>query len=143
MRFSMAQTTFVDRYALFWATLWGFVSWYVIERPVRIFERYWDYATAFAEVFAFGFLLRTLLAPWKNITDTKKKPGFDLGEWGERLVLNIISRVIGMIVRIFALVFGGLMELALLAGLIVFIVVWFIYPALIVIAVTFLTRSFF
>lgn len=139
----MQQTTFVDRYTLFWATLWGFVSWYVIEKPVRIFARYWDYATAFAEIFAFGFLLQTLFAPWKNIMDIKKKPGIDVSEWGQRLVLNMTSRVIGMIVRLVALILGLIIEVTLLVGMIVCITVWFAYPALVVIAVTFLTRSLF
>lgn len=139
----MQQTAFVDRYTLFWATLWGFVSWYVIEKPVRIFARYWDYTLAFAEIFAFGFLVRTLVAPWKNITDMKKKPGIDLSEWGQRFVLNMTSRVIGMIVRLVALVMGLVIEIGLLIGGIMFLALWFAYPALVMIGITFLIRSLF
>ena len=141
MRFSMQQTTFVDRYALLWTTLWGFVSWYFIEKPVRIFARYFDYTTAFAEIFAFVFLLRTLLAPWKNIVDVKKKPGFNLSEFGQHVVFNATSRVIGMIVRLTALAIGMIVELALLVGVIVFVMTWFAYPAIAVVAMTFLIRS--
>ncbi|MBI3335954.1 hypothetical protein HYZ98_00085 [Candidatus Peregrinibacteria bacterium] len=137
----MQQTTFVDRYALLWTTLWGFVSWYIGEKPVRIFQRYWDYTTAFAEIFSFIFLLKTLFAPWKNITDVKKKSGFDLSQWGQRVVLNITSRVVGMIVRMIALITGVVIEVLLLAGFVFLSVAWFAYPALAVIAVTFLTRS--
>ena len=48
-----------------------------------------------------------------------------------------------MIVRLTAFTIGAMVELVLLGGVIVVVTVWFSYPAIAVVAMTFLIRSLF
>ena len=52
-----------------------FLSWYYLEAPLNIVRAYAAYARAFAEIVPFGFLLLTLLSPWKNIVDRSPMHG--------------------------------------------------------------------
>lgn len=118
-----------------------FLKWYFLEKPVRILKTYWEYCKAFNEVFSFGFLLRTLFSPWKQITDKYPSKGFDIGQIAQTFTLNVTTRVIGFIFRIFAFAFGLLMHLVLLAGFVAFFSAWLLFPVLFVWGVVYLFQS--
>lgn len=65
-----------------------------------------NFYTAVANLFIFlpyffsvTTLFKTLFAPWKNLTSTKTTRGFSIDEWFSRLSFNIISRIIGCMMR--------------------------------------------
>ena len=73
--------------------------------------------------FSVGVLARTLFAPWRRIVSFKEEPGFSIAEFLERLSFNIISRIIGFLVRLALIVWGLFAELAMaLMGLLVLLV---------------------
>ena len=81
--------------------------------------------TGVAEIFSVGQLLRTLFAPWRRIITY---PGASLADkwhaWGD----NMVSRVIGFVVRIFV-IFAALVTIAAIAVLTAIeIVVWPLLP---------------
>src|SRR3989338_3146873 len=53
----------------------------------------------FPYFFSVPVLLKTLFSPWKKISSKKSGTGFSIDEWFNRLSLNLISRVIGLILR--------------------------------------------
>ncbi len=123
-------------------TFQDFVHWYLLEKPVRILKAYWAYAKACNEVFSFGFLLRTLFSPWKQITENYPNKGFDLGRIGQAFTLNIITRIIGCIFRLSAFLIGVFIQLLLLAGFLSFFLAWLLFPVLFVWGVWILIHSF-
>jgi len=85
----------------------GLKSW-------KNFLKFWLY------FFSIGLLLKTLFAPWRR--DVTKYPrGFDIKQWAQVLLFNLLSRIIGAIVRLVAIVFGLLIILIFIALLPVFV----------------------
>jgi hypothetical protein len=76
--------------------------------------------------------LRTLFAPWKGIRDDYPAKGFDLEKIAENWALNMTSRTIGFLFRIGAIFISILMQCALLAGFALYLVLWMLYPLLII-----------
>jgi len=120
-----------------------FLKWYFLEKPLRIVKTYWEYFAAFNEVFSFGFLLRTLFSPWKQITDKYPARGFNLGQIAQTFTLNVTTRVIGCIFRIVAFIFGMSMHLALLVGFAAFLTAWLLFPGIFMWGMNYLLQSLF
>lgn len=78
--------------------------------------------------FSLPLLIRTLFAPWKRMIMYDKKPGFDLDRFFQTLTFNMVSRVVGAMVRI-TLFFVGIILIVLtgIAGAFGF-VFWLIFP---------------
>lgn len=116
----------------------AFVSWYFGERPQEIVALYLRYAGAFSESFAMLFMLKTMFAPWKSITDEYPTKGLNLQAITATFFLNLTSRAIGFVVRIAAIVMGLFTQLVLLTGFMAYLAVWLLYPVLLVLAIPFL-----
>ena len=72
--------------------------------------------------FSFGILVKTLFAPWKRLIIEDDTVGFDFAKFFENLSFNIISVVIGAIVRIGLII----TTLFCLVVYVLFSVVWFL-----------------
>lgn len=77
--------------------------------------------------FSMPILLRTMFAPWRRIITP---PGGSLEQRGRALVDNAVSRLVGFVVRLMALIAGGVLLAAyvIIGGLIVLL--WPIWPVL-------------
>ncbi len=115
-----------------------FLHWYFTERPVELARAYTRYAKAFGAVFSMIFLLRTLFAPWKSIQDAYPTKGFNLNDILQTLTLNVTARAIGFIIRLAAIVAGLVLQVALFAGFSLYILLWVLFPVIIIIALPFL-----
>ena len=113
--------------SIFWGT---FLSWYFWEEPKRIVKNYASYARAFEEIFSFVFLIRTLLKPWKNITDAYPQKGFNIGAIAQAFTLNMTARMIGFLFRFVTLLFGIAIQVTLLAGFLAYLLLWLFFPAI-------------
>ena len=60
--------------------------------------------------FSVSTLLKTLFSPWKNLTVKKKSRAFSLNEYLNVLSFNLISRVMGFIMRLSILIFYLLVQ---------------------------------
>lgn len=105
-----------------------FLSWYILHRPSAILRTWGRYASAFGESFSFIFLLKTFLAPYKNIKDEYPRRGFNLENILQTLTLNITARVIGMIFRTVAIVIGIAVQALLAACFIAYFLLWIFFP---------------
>lgn len=121
----------------------SFARWYYGEMPVRIVKAYREYALAFWEMFAFFFLLKTLLAPWKNITDPYPRKGFNIGKIAETFTLNVTARVIGLIFRLVTIMVGLVVQACALIAAVVWLVFWLGYPLILLVAIPYLLGFFF
>lgn len=125
------------------AILPSFVSWYYAEHPVRIIRTYGSFAVAFRESFSILFLLKTLFEPWKRIKDTYPSKGFNAQAILETLFLNLTTRGIGAFIRLCAIIAGLAIQIVLLAGFIVWLAVWLLFPFIVAVGIPILfIRSF-
>ncbi|MDO8265173.1 MAG: hypothetical protein Q7T34_02270, partial [Candidatus Parcubacteria bacterium] len=85
-------------------------------------------------------LFRTLFSPWRKYNFSYGK-GFDIGRYSETLVFNIFSRIIGLLLRIFLIAAGLIIEAGIfLAGFLV-LGIWFLHPLILAIALIFSIRQ--
>ncbi len=104
------------------------LKWYALTEPRAIVIGYVRYARALQEIIPFVFLVMTLFSPWKNIREKKKGHGFNLNDFIGRLTLNVFSRVVGAVVRIFTIIFGVIAQIILLALFLAYFSFWIVYP---------------
>ena len=101
---------------------------------VRIWLNYLWFIQHF---FSITILFKTLLQPFKKLDD-KSKTGFNLEALAQKLVVNLISRLVGIFVRTAIILLGvGFLLLAFLIG-VVTLLIWTTLP-LAIIAILVLT----
>jgi len=119
----------------------SFLPWYFFEEPKRIVKTYGAYAGAFMEIISITFLLRTLVSPWKSITDEYPDNRMNIGGIAQSLTLNITSRIIGFLFRIVALTISITIQVTLLVFFTAYLLLWFLYPGILVAGIAYLTST--
>lgn len=122
-------------------TLKVFLPWYVARKPAGIVKDYIAYCDALNEIFSFGFLLRTLVSPWKGITDNYPKRGLDLSMMGQAFVLNMMSRLIGCIFRLVTIAAGVIAQVCCLVFFACYLLVWIAFPLLAAVALGYVLHT--
>ncbi len=96
----------------------SYFTWHFISAPRNILRITRNFVIFFYHYFSIPLLLKTLFAPWKKLYHAKDRAGFSPNEFFERLSFNLISRCIGLTLRIFVINFGIFCIIAtLLTGL--------------------------
>jgi len=108
-----------------------FIEWYFFEHPQRIIRGWKNLLKFNLEYFSIPLLLKTLFSPWKRYRWSYGR-GFDLRRYLEAFVSNAISRGLGAILRIFLIIIGIGVEFLLLIGGIIGLILWFIWPIVLV-----------
>ena len=121
--------------SLFWNT---FLSWYLLTRPLQIIQTYFAYARTFWEMLSITFLLKTLISPWKNLTDAYPKNSLNLSQLAQTFTMNCTARMIGLIIRLSTIIIGLLVQIALLAFFIIYFLFWMTFPVIAVIGIQYL-----
>ncbi len=106
---------------------------------------WWHYGQAFRQIrhlaknflwftvhfFSLPQLTRSLIAPWRRIT-TERGRRFSLEDVAGYLIVNLISRLIGAMIRTIVITLGLLTLLTLTVGTIIVYAAWILAPLLIV-----------
>lgn len=108
----------------------AFVRWYLLDRPLGIARGGGRYAHAFTQSFSIVFLLKTLFSPWKNIVEEGKARSVQqmLEGWS----LNLLSRGVGCVVRLAAVLVGCVLALTAIVLGIALAMAWYVLPLTIV-----------
>lgn len=112
-----------------------FLPWVIWQEPKRIVRGYREYARAFNEILSVGFLLRTLVSPWKGIAEEMPS----IVRWDRFLqafFVNLVTRGIGMVIRLVAIIVSLALQILLLALFLILFIGWFIFPIIAVIGVS-------
>lgn len=111
--------------------IWLWFFWYFFEMPKEILKGWRNFLLFNLNYFSMPLLLKTLFSHWKRFY-WKRGRGFDIGEYFNVLVSNLMSRFLGAFVRLILIIVGTAIELFIfLAGLIVF-VGWMVLPVLLI-----------
>ena len=106
-----------------------YLVWYFFDTPKGILRAWRNCLKFNLNHWSVPLLLQTWLSPWRRYRYSYGK-GFSFTKYFEVFSFNLISRVIGAIIRSSLIVIGSLMEiLILLAGAAVFLF-WLILPLL-------------
>lgn len=102
----------------------------------------WHYSRAFRDVssfwmniawfvthfFSMPLLFRTLLSPWKRVRTEHTQYGLE--DYAETILFNIMSRVVGALIRSVLLVFGLSTLTLVLTGYVLSLFVWIFLPVI-------------
>ncbi|PIW92281.1 MAG: hypothetical protein COZ89_00740 [Candidatus Nealsonbacteria bacterium CG_4_8_14_3_um_filter_37_23] len=109
--------------------LFQYLTWHYVDQ-VRAISRAWKNFLRFnLNYFSISLLLKTLFSHWRKYQWSYGR-GFDIKRYAEVFFSNLISRVIGAIIRFFLILIGVVAEIIIvLAGIIVFLG-WLLLPVL-------------
>ena len=106
---------------LYWHYTYGFRA---------LFKEVSDLANAFYNFFSVLYLLRTLFYPWHRYIEPYKS-GFYISELLWTLSQNLISRILGAVVRFAAVLIGIIITFFTIVMGLSFALIWIVLPVLI------------
>jgi hypothetical protein len=108
-----------------------YLIWHFYDQPRKILKTWKGFLLFNLNYFSLLLLLKTFFSPWRQYKWYYPR-GLDIPKYLEVFFSNMISRVLGAILRTVIIFFGIFFEiLILILGFLIF-VGWFILPALLV-----------
>lgn len=106
-------------------TIWHYST--ALVAFVRLYKNFWWFTV---QLFSIPQLASSLFAPFKRITE-RRAGLFDIEAWAGFIIINIVSRLIGFVVRMCIIIagIGALILLCLLA--VIWYGIWLAAPAII------------
>jgi len=101
--------------------------WHFYQMPKFLFFVWKNYLSFILDYFSITLLLATLFAPWKKYTYTYPK-GFLIRQRINVFVFNMISRILGAIVRLFLILLGIIAQIFMCIVGVCGIFLWFLMP---------------
>lgn len=108
-----------------------YLIWHYSIGLADLFRVYGNFLWFIWNFFSIPLLLKTLIAPWKRMSEDKKKAGLHPEEFFGNLLVNILMRFIGMIMRLIIIIVGLIMFLVVLTLGIIAILIWTLLPLVI------------
>lgn len=106
----------------------SFFHWFFAVAPADILRLARNFLQWNWHFFSIGYFVPRLFAPWhRDLTPYGR--GFDLKRFLHIFGWNLISRVIGAVLRIAIMIFGLATELLLVIVIVIVFLVWFFLPA--------------
>jgi hypothetical protein len=104
-----------------------YLYWQLILTPKKVLTILKNYLTFGFDFFSIKETLRSLFSPWRRyLWDCGR--GFDIGKYLEVLLSNIITRIIGFIMRLFLITFFVIYEVIILILGIALFFISIVYP---------------
>lgn len=106
--------------------LFDYLVWHYSRAFRDIGALWFNFAWFITHFFSIPLLFRTLFSPWKRLSDGYTREGFE--KMAETFVFNLMSRVLGFLVRAVILAIGLSLLLLALVVFIAFLFVWLFLP---------------
>jgi hypothetical protein len=107
--------------------IFQYIRWHYFEMPKNILNGWGNFLEFGISYFSTIELAKSLFAPWRRIQEGYEKR-FAPTQWVEAFTLNMMSRIIGAVLRFCLICLGFVAEVFIfLAGLIVFLF-WLLLP---------------
>jgi len=108
-----------------------YLSWQFIDTPRNLMKAWGNFLRFNLDYFSIPLLLKTFFSPWRRYSWSYGR-GFDLGKFFEAFFSNLISRILGALMRTFLIVFGIIAEIFILVIGLIIILGWILLPFLLV-----------
>ncbi|MBU4351379.1 hypothetical protein L6250_02290 [Candidatus Parcubacteria bacterium] len=112
--------------------LW--LYWHFVEAPKQIFRGWMNILVFNWNYFSVTLLFKTLFAYWHQYRWHYPR-GFDIGKYLEVFFSNMISRILGAIMRTFMIFFGIIVQFGILIIGLAALITWLAMPLLIVLGI--------
>ena len=113
-----------------------YLSWQFFDMPGEILKAWRNFLLFNLNYFSVPLLIKTLFSHWRRYKWSYPR-GFDIGKYFEVFISNLISRILGAIMRIFLIIIGILAEVFIIfAGMIIFLG-WLVLPILLILGLIF------
>jgi ATP-dependent Clp protease ATP-binding subunit ClpC len=114
----------------------GFIIWHYTQGTKKLIEIWKNYLAFFWWYFCVSRHLRTLFSPWKRDISKVGAPGFHPVLWIQSALENVVTRLLGAIVRSFVILAGLLVQpVAVVLGFFI-LVVWLFLPVFLFVGVS-------
>ena len=107
-----------------------YLQWHFLDAPKSILMAWRNYLKFNLNYWSILVLLKTLFSHWRRYYYSYGKR-FDLGRYFEALTFNLMSRIIGAILRIFFIALGLLIEVVIIFVGILLLAGWLFLPLII------------
>lgn len=81
--------------------------------------------------FSIGLMMSTLLEPWQRLHEERKR-GLDIESYMSTLVINVIMRIVGILVRSIFIITGLVSIIITILGGIIMFAAWLILPVTVI-----------
>lgn len=108
-----------------------FLSWHFADMPKKILQGWKNFLLSNLNYFSFGQLLKSFFSHWHRIKDSYGR-GFDIQVYFSTFVANMISRLLGMVIRTVIIAAGVFFEIIIFVAGLVVLAVWIFWPVLVV-----------
>ena len=112
-----------------------YMQWHYKTAPAALFHIWLNIMRYTEQLFSIRLHAHTLFSPWHRIVDAPRKR-FSLEEWAASTIVNLLSRLIGFVLRSVIIVVGLLMMVLLGIALVPALLVWYTAPLFIISALT-------
>lgn len=112
---------------MFLAILHHYLIWHYSRAYFEFFRIWMNLLWFVFHFFSIKQLAFTLFSPWKRITEERTK-AWDFEEFAGAILINLISRIIGAIVRTMVLITGLISVVLLLVGGVLVYIIWLLAP---------------
>lgn len=119
-----------------------FLQWYFFDVPLFLLQAFKNFLRFGAYFFSIPVLIKTLFSHWHKFSWEYPR-GFDLWKYIEVFLSNLISRVIGAVLRIVFILMGIIFEIFIFIGGIIVIFGWFLVPILLFLGLMYGIRFLF
>lgn len=107
-----------------------YARWHYMVAPAALFHIWFNLVIYIEQLFSLRLHAQTLFAPWHRVTEKSRKR-FDFEAIATALVVNIMSRLIGFILRSFILLIGFFILIVFCLSLIPLYLFWYTAPVIV------------
>ncbi len=108
-----------------------YFKWHYIDGTRGIFRAWKNFLRFNLDYFSIPLLFKTLFSPWRRYQWSYGR-GFDFGRYFQAFLSNLISRIIGAIIRTFLILIGIMVEIFILLAGIIVLLGWLALPLLLI-----------
>ena len=107
-----------------------YLLWHYLAAPKEILHLWRNFVWFCDRYFSIGDVGRSFFSPWRRITEPRHQR-FNFEDWIGSLIINTLSRLIGMVMRTI-LILAGLSCITIFTlGMLIVFLLWFLAPALV------------
>ncbi len=114
--------------------LLGYLKWHYGRGLLSLIKIWKNFLFFLISFFSLRQMITNLFDHWKRMADPYPKT-FSFSAYLSAFIVNIITRIVGLIMRLFILIIGTTICLSFIALLPVLIIIWLLMPVIIIVLI--------